>query len=222
MTGILRRFVLAAAVLGLAGAPVRGSSILFDSSPPDNQQAFLSDTAGGPQYLAGSFTLGSPATVGGVNFWGIFLAGGPTDTFTINLFSNSGGQPGSLLSTSSATLTGTANGGSTAGQQDFEFQSTFTGVPLSAGTYWLSVYDDNASSRFYWDTHTQTGIMYFNQTAPTGPWIQVDPTGTLAFQILSAADAADVPELDPGSTCAALSVLGIGVTMLRGRRGRAG
>lgn len=209
---------LAVVALAWAAGPAMGSVVLVDNSPPDNLGGYISGTYG-PLYLANSFTLSSASTVTGVNFWGAFNPGGPTDPFTVNLFANNAGQPGTLLSTYSATLTGTANGGTISGFQDYLYQSSFPGVSLSAGTYWVSVYDTNASSGFNWLTHSQTGnVEKTNGSPTTGPWTSV-AFGTLAFQIVGSS-APNVPELDPGSAASALTLLGCGAAMLGKRRKR--
>lgn len=168
------------------------ADILVDNSPPDHLNGYGSSN-GFPAYVANSFSLAASSVITGFNFWGIYFpSGGPTSPFVVNFFANAGTQPGALISSFSATLTGAATGGITITYPEYKFQTNFAPFSLTAGSYWVSVYDSSSSKAFYWLNSSETGTIADSSgtmSPTTGPWGTAP--GTMAFQI---AGTSAVPE----------------------------
>ena len=117
-------------------------------------------------YLHGyeAFSIGSAATVQSVDFVGLFYpADSSISSFTIGIFSNSGGQPGAAI----ATQTYPGDGGPTpvpgAPASDlgaYAYALELGPTSLAAGTYWLSIYAATDQT-WYWGeslTGPETGL----------------------------------------------------------------
>ena len=186
----MKRLLLVPCLLVLILRAPSQAQILVDRSPPDHVSVVVSDSGGTPQYVANAFTLSSAATVGGFNFWGVFSAGGPTASFVVNFFTSAGAVPGTLLASTSATLTGAPTGGVTLGFfPEYFYQMNVSPLALGPGNYFVSVFDNSSGSRFAWNTSSQTGTFAASGSSGTGPW-STSP-GTMAFQITG---PAAVPE----------------------------
>lgn len=109
--------------------------------------------------VADDFTLSSASTITGITWWGFNESGGWSGTssyqgFTFTFYADNSGIPGaSLLTIDPVTLT-SANvdnyySPSYAPESVWVYTAALS-VPLNAGTYWLSIYDTNTSSKWGW------------------------------------------------------------------------
>jgi hypothetical protein len=157
-----RRSLLAVIVLAsMATLPqLGGAQVLHDNGVPDELQGF---SIFSPYAVADNFTLTSDATVGSFQ-WYVMRRGtdGPattTGSYQWNIFGDLAGAPGSVLF-SGAVANQTATKTSYAAGDLYEmylFDTPFGNLPLSAGTYWLSIGNYTSSTFGFWATSSQQG-----------------------------------------------------------------
>jgi len=115
-----------------------------------NGYSSQNDTTGGNGLFAqvyDNFMLGSSSTITEVQFVGEYFnppQQGPITGFTVNLYSDSAGQPGSLLNTFHVSGTGGETFlGNFNGFPVYTYDITGLNFAVAAGTqYWLDVYPD--------------------------------------------------------------------------------
>jgi hypothetical protein len=118
MKSALRSVALVALALALAQATAV-ADILVNQGPPDHAGWFFSDP-GQAANLADNFSLASPATVVGINFWGVYSASTPTtDDFNLSFLGDSFGGVGLLLDDSFIQVTRTDTGHTISTVTDF-------------------------------------------------------------------------------------------------------
>lgn len=145
-------FVLAVSVSGFANVCGIQNQVYcqeFDQS--GNAYSSQNDTAGFGLFaqVYDNFTLGSNTNLTSIHFEGAYFnppQQGPITQFTVQLFSDAGGQPGTLLQ--SVSVAGTASETFDGNFGGFPFYTYSVALPnwaVTAGTqYWISVYPDLA------------------------------------------------------------------------------
>jgi hypothetical protein len=183
------------------------------------QQAFTSGGTGSDynaQQLADNFTLGANATIGEVDWTGVY--GGPgsvpagTATFEILFFTGSGNIPvGSAFASYTASV---STAGVTLGTyHDYSFILP-TVLNLTAGTrYWIEIANDSGPGHdgFFWGHATNSNPSDAVRFSPSSGWT-ADGFTHLAFALQTGTPA--VPE--PTSAL----LMGAGVASLLARRAR--
>jgi hypothetical protein len=96
-----------------------------------------------------NFTLGSDTTVDSIHFEGAYFnppAQGPITGWTVNFYSDAGGQPGGLLSSTHVAGTGNETfDGNFGGFPFYTYSINGLGFAATGGTqYWVDVYPDLA------------------------------------------------------------------------------
>ena len=170
----MKRAWLAVAITGLFmvwGATAQ-AVVLYNSGTPDYTDAEYSDsqnignTEAGIIFLAyNEFSLASSATITGMNWWGCYVLnntpGTPpaADSFDYIIRTDpsdgTGGQPGSVVASGSLIDLIRTDTGKTllGGEEVYEYNAfAASGIPLSAGDYYLSIYDTvpNSGNTFGW------------------------------------------------------------------------
>jgi PEP-CTERM motif len=160
-----------------------------------------------------NFTLGSAATITNLAWTGGYFNGAPSaiTSFTISFYSNSGGVPGTTLST--VTIAGDANETVLdAADEIFTYNDTVSFAAAAGTEYWVSIVA-NIGFPPQWGWSTGTGgdgdayQCFFGACAPTSD--NDPPTGDQAFT-LSGSAATTTPE--PGT----FILLGTGLVGLAG------
>jgi hypothetical protein len=169
------------------------------SQAPTKDNAFFSGT--GVDFVGyDNFTLGANGTVSNITWYGYYASVEPPGTifaFTINLFSNSSGAPGTLLSSTtvgdgSPTDTGVSR---FPGQDIYSYSAAINPFSATAGTeYWLSVVSSTGYYGWAWESGSGSDGMHFEDGTGygDGTFFQVDD---LAFTLSnSATNTAATPE----------------------------
>ena len=137
---------VAVALIGSAGILASASAdVTVYSQPPlfGNGDSFPAEINGGQQ--ADNWVANTSSTIGLFRWWGTQVAGGGLGgSFTLRIFSNSGGLPGSLLNQFNI---GNAYTQTFTGQSDFNGRDIYQyEAPLSGGftpnlgaTYWVNI-----------------------------------------------------------------------------------
>ncbi len=220
----LLRGSFAVAMLGLAlRAPV-SAGVLYDQQFDQSGNAYASqdDTTGGNGNYAtmyDNFTLGSSAIIDTVSWVGEYFnpaSPSPISGWTVNFYSDSGGQPGALLSTTSFAGNGNElSQGSYAGYPTYSYSLSSQFLSASAGTqYWLSVIPDvGFPPQWGWTTATGGDASSFQDFFGSRSAIAADMAFTLS------GGPAAVPE--PSALLLAIMGLGGLYPMLAYRRKQA-
>lgn len=171
----------------------QASVIVYDNGTPNNQNAILSGRFGpGNDALqtADDFTLSGTTEITDFHWWGIYAkpSTSPTtptpDSFSAFIFSDSSGQPGALsnfrpLGAPTATPTGSSIAGTL---PVYSYSVDVAPLTLSAGTYWLSIYND-ADKSWSWAESGAAGNSYRSPTGLPGSWTPSTPQRELAFNL---------------------------------------
>jgi hypothetical protein len=149
---LVERFAIVIALTGLAALSRSASAdITVYSQPPlfGNGDSFPAELNGGQQ--ADNWVANTNSTVGLFRWWGTQVAGGGANgSFTLRIFSDSGGLPGSLLN--SFTI-GNAYTQATTGQSDFngrdiyKYEALLPGggfTPNLGATYWVNIMNNQS------------------------------------------------------------------------------
>jgi hypothetical protein len=199
------------ALLALAGSA--GATTIFDTLS-GGSLGNRNPTTG---FVYGqSFTSGaSSTTLSDVAFL-LNNLGGAQSTFSVNLYSNSGNAPGSLLTTLATVNDSTVTSGS------FNVYHYTTSYTLAANTrYWIELF--GATTQVYWSltsasiAQTAGGTGFVGEyTDDNGSVTQDDPAFTrIAFQMqVNTTALSSTPE--PASIL--LSLTGLALVALRGGR----
>lgn len=143
----LRLLGISLAAVAAATAGSANASVVFSQPYDGGSNAYSSqndtNSFGNFATVYDNFTLAGTATIGNVAFTGGFFnpnSPGPITGFTVNFYSNAGGQPGALLSSTAVSGDGhQALIGDTGGvfMANYSVDTNFT---ATGGTqYWLSV-----------------------------------------------------------------------------------
>jgi hypothetical protein len=165
------KWLLAAAGLLAAGAAHAEVlfSIPYDPTSFAGQISFTS-VSDPSIYRHGyeAFSIGAGATVRSVDFVGLFYPGDSSiASFTIGIFSDSGGLPGAAIATQTYAGDGGPKplpGAPASDLGAYAYALNLGPTSLAAGTYWLSIY---AATDQYW---------YWGESL-TGPGTGVSTTG---------------------------------------------
>ncbi|MCH8823961.1 MAG: PEP-CTERM sorting domain-containing protein [Planctomycetes bacterium] len=163
---IARRNRIALGTLCLIGsaafAGTANAGLVLYSQLPDQANGWFADSSGSNANFrhADSFSLGSAATIGQIEFWGAYLPANMAvpDNFTINIFADDLGLPGNaLLTTSLSNLTRTDTGVDFFGFDEYMYTAELTTFfAADAGTtYWFSITNDTGlgpDGTWFWET----------------------------------------------------------------------
>jgi hypothetical protein len=175
--------VLSAAVV----KPALADTTVYQQAPTQDGY-LLADH--GVQQVYDDFALSSSAAVNGLTWYGAFIAAAPS-TFTIDFYSNSGGAPGTLIGSDTATSNGSATGGSIFTSPEEVYSASLTPLTLSAGTYWIEITADTSGS-WKWESASSGGNSSIDVVDGSG-FIHISDEGDMAFT-LTDSSVAPVPE----------------------------
>jgi hypothetical protein len=194
-----------------------------------NQSNAYADNSSDSQVVADNFILSSAATVTQIKIWGIYFSSNTpgTDNFTVIFHTDSGGLPGTVISTqNNVPVTHQLTGGPPiVGYTEYVFNLTLaTPVALTPGTYWVEIYNDvtGSNDHFYWETGTvdpSNGIAGFAvaHTLPGSNW--ANNPGELAIEITKESPVSAVPIMNEWGMIIFMVPAGIGaVYYLRRQR----
>ena len=180
---------LASTVVMLAAASFAPASadVIYEGGAPDQGGQVFSEDPGSAAAM--SFTLASDSTVTGANWWGGCFdpnatsanTCAPSPNFSITVWSNSSGTPGTpdmvldfrLVLVANQTATGNLIGSGTNPPpwDEYSYSASFTGFTLSANTtYWLVIQEtlDESPGTWGWET---------TSLAPTGTQLEWEDIG---------------------------------------------
>lgn len=199
------------------------SPVVFNGGSPDRGGVYFSDANNGfARASAESFVLQSGAvTIGGATWWGGCFPGPacPAGNFTLGFYTDTSGQPGSLIQSygvgnANQSATGNLIGGAL-GFDEYIYNVTFAPLALAPGVnYWFAISNNTASGTWGWETTNggdDQGHAYRNAADNAWGTLPAD----LAFNLTAPAATDPVPEP------ATLTLVGLGLAAaIRGRRGR--
>ena len=151
-------FAVAGLCLGIAG--VAQAAVVFEQLP-DYGNAYFSDAGGNYpfQAIADNFGLSSNTAIGSVGVWGVYYPNNIlADNFTVKIYADAFGAPGTLLYSGAPTSTNSVDTGVDAFGVDV-YETTMTlAAPFNAAAstqYWLSVVNSTGlGSDWGWVTAT--------------------------------------------------------------------
>ena len=173
MKAIYRKQLLSV-MLGVAAllAPRIGSAqVIYDNGAPDNVNGWSNS---GIWWLADDFVLGSDATLGSFQWFGLVSPpDGPSSnlaSFSWKIFSDAAGAPGSALAAGSVSgTTGTKTAYyccvSVGHAYDiYSYDADLGNLALAAGRYWLAIgdYSSTPPSGDFWATSSQAGNSFMS------------------------------------------------------------
>ena len=231
----MRKLWLALAIAGLMAVWSSSASAvtLYDNGGPDNISGFVSDPVNNNSEAYDYFTLSSPATITGINWWGFYtfvITAGPVppggDAFDFEIQSDNGvllDPPQGALTPPQGGSLGNGNPVSTGiavgdGATVYAYSAT-TSISLPAGTYYLGIWDtapnldpaSGQSASFFWainDT-TEDGVWTYN--TPGASWGGPEGYG-LAFNLTGDVNTPPGPTGIPEP--ATMTLLGLGLAGL--------
>lgn len=186
-------WIVSAIAMFLGVSTHANGQAIFSQSPPDVNEARISDFAAAPlvSQQAQRFAVSSDTEVRALVVWGYYATGLPTDDFTIRFFQDSGGSP---QGTPFAQIT---NGAVT--RVDSGLTSSFGGqtiyrhtinlpnpVPLVAGSdFYFSIVNNTAdTTRWEWQAFSNGNNLRWNRSSDASSWGLVSTN--LAFELYSA------------------------------------
>jgi len=233
----MRKICLAFAIAGLIAVWSSSASAvtLYDNGGPETPgtSGFVSDPVNNNSEAYDYFTLASPATITGINWWGFYtfvITPGPVppggDSFQFEIQANDGNSAdtpqGPLTPPQNGSL-GSGNGTDTGltggdGATIYSYSAT-TSITLPAGSYYLGIWDtapnldpaNGQSASFFWaisDT-TEDGVWTYNP--PGTSWGGPEGDG-LAFNLTGSVNAPPGPTAIPEP--ATMTLLGLGLAGL--------
>jgi hypothetical protein len=181
-----------ALVLGLslgAVVPQAQAVMLYEQAPRDAGVGFLSSIVQGSQ-SADSFSLGNGASANRLSWWGSFVED-DEDSFTVRIFGDGGGGPGSpfLHEFAPADVTGAPEAGilDFNGQEVFRYTFNFPNpVVLNAATYFVAISSESDDFEWYWQEGLGGDSENWFRMTDTDSWTpgsSVNQAGDLAFRI---------------------------------------
>jgi hypothetical protein len=202
-------------------APTHAEIVLYNQAT-DNNGAYASqnDTSGFGNFATAydDFTLGASALVTRVDWVGSYFnlsVQGAITAFTLTVWSDYGGQPGSSLfsesinGASNEVAVNTNSGSDAFGDPEFNYSANLPFNAIAGTQYWLSIVPDLAfPSLWGWETSTGTESSPVSYQDYFGTRSQ-NPTD-LAFTLLGNPGGNSVPE--PGS----LTLLCLGLASFTG------
>ena len=186
-------------VLIALGPQAAGAAELYDNGPCCIDEAVFSDEERGVWH-ADDAALDAATTIGGIRFYGLYVdpegvlvtnSVPDEDAFTLRVFSDDAGLPGSLIGQSSLTGMRTDTGEAFASTQirwhRYEM-ALDTPISVTAGVYWISVVNDTTADA---DDDWAWGLTNENpQLASSGDsgatWSETGRNGNLAFALFDA------------------------------------
>jgi len=176
MLHLARLFVVAALALASDNAQ---AALLFEQLQDDsgNRSSSTLDNGGNfPGFrTADDFTLATESQVHEVEWWGSHSPNGSgLDDFTFTFYSDAAGLPGSILLSTTGTLSITPAGGS-----NFYTSALASSFTAAAGTtYWLSIFNGEQEASWRWDNAAGSGVQ---ATEPPGTtWLS---TPAVAYRL---------------------------------------
>ena len=203
-------FALAALVVASV-APRRGdAATVFSQAPPlNNANGYVSDF-GEPKQRADDFSLGSPATVTSIRWWGSYLFNSvPANRdFALRFFTDVAGTPSPApfynQPLTGATRTATALVDAS-GDTIYQFDANLPVSQLFAGstTFYASVVENVSGSTFFWVAQSSGPDWVRNTDADA--WQNLASNANFAFE-LNANGVAAVPL--PAAAWAGFALMG--------------
>jgi hypothetical protein len=178
MMQAMRRAFFAVAVSVVASHSAAAQTVLFDNGTPDNNNYGWGANSG--FVFADDFTLTNAASLTTFNWYALTSASGPvSSTYTVQLWDNVAGSPGTALFTQTFTTAGTSVGPDCCANV-YEFSASLGGLPLGAGSYFASLTD--VSGVPYWAESNPSGdVQYEFPSNPDFGWTPL--FGEMAFSI---------------------------------------
>lgn len=199
------RIIALAATFFLSAVAV-ADMLIVDGGEPDQVSAFLADSNHELTIAATRFTLTETSTFDRLLWWGIYYPNGAApaaDGFTLTLYADNAGVPGStLVSVGLGNVQREATGNTVVAWNEYAYAANFSLTTLNAGDYFIGLGNAHIGSDLWgWET-TSGGLQAGGASyhAPSGTW-QVDASENLAFGLY-------LPEPD------SLALFGIGAVVL--------
>lgn len=200
-----RNVLIAAAGLCLGVVGTTQAAVVYENLP-DYFNAFFSDSGGNfpTQAIADDFNLGSNTSIGAVSVWGVYYPNNvQVDNFTIKIYSDGGGLPGTLLYSGAPASTNSVYTGVDAfGVGVYETSMTLASAFNAAGgtSYWLSVINNtNLGSDWGWVTSSDDFNGAFTLDSG-GSWNQLGSSS--AFRLYDVPAPSSLALVGLGGLCA--------------------
>jgi hypothetical protein len=193
--GEVMRWISLSALGVLLAAPWVGADTLWSTYGSGYVSAYLSYPF---HENAENFVLGSTSQITAAHWSGIYYTFPnnvqtgvitPTaDNFSVEIFGDSGGNPGTApIDVLSGTLVRTDTGTTKFGSELFDYTITLSSpLVLGPGTYYFDPVDNAAPDYFYWAVVSNTGNFWVRDTPNPGTWIENNSNhvpSTMAFSL---------------------------------------
>ena len=181
--------LLAAVCLAVpARADLIISQPLHPTSPGTYSNLFSSSPSA--QQVADHFTLSAPTSLDTLSWQGRYETSVTLDnpvTFVVRLFADDGGSPSKPLATPTFFADVTVNAVATGGSYDnfpwYTYSTTFTGLTLGPGKFWVSILeaDGRTTNQWLWGNTAVRSQPAVSRSGDADVW---DATGSsMAFQL---------------------------------------
>jgi MYXO-CTERM domain-containing protein len=194
-------------------------STVASCGAPNQSTVWYADVSNASSVSAAAeFTLAGPATVNQLSWWGGFTqanVASASDSFSMNIYSDTGGTVGSVIATVNLGNAGEATTGSLIqSSPEYSYNASFASIALGGGTYFLALQRSGGPGIWGWESANPTAQCSQAYQNSAGAW-SYNPSVALAFSLDGTVTV--VPEPRASLMCA-LGLLAVG--LLAGRRGR--
>jgi hypothetical protein len=202
--------LLALTFSGLA----HGQSMVYNSGAPNQSTIWYADASNpSATQAAAEFTLGSGASVNQLSWYGGFTqanAASANDSFSMSIYSGTGGTVGSLIATVNLGNAGEATTGKLIqSAPEYAYNASFASIALGSGTYFLALQRAGGTGIWGWETANAAGLEAYQNAARAWAY---NSGVNLAFAL--GGTLSPVPEASTSLMCA----LGLLVVAFSARR----
>lgn len=153
ISGTYLRAGVGAVAAFVCSAPVLAATVVYGGMPDQSEFNLYTADATSPYPAAATIAqLDSSVSFNGMTWWGAYIpaqSAAPLESFTLSIYSDAAGSVGPLIDAISLG-SGSASASTRPGSIQYEYNSTFGTVDLTAGWYFLALSDSHNSANYTW------------------------------------------------------------------------